>query len=498
MPRLPRKKSSWIFLKTGLIIAGGVAITVMLMNAGLNISEKRILKIQDNNNAGLLKTQCDYRILCIGESTTQGEYPPFLDRILNTMDSGVKVCIFDEGILSTTTSTVLAKLEQNLDRYRPHMVISMLGINEANVFVSAPSDSNSTPYMVHIRQSKIYSLIKKLWLNVEYKYLATKVFIKHHLKFKEYSIDEFIRRTRENMSNDRILRQEIHSLARDAKRSKAYSNLRKIYNLKDQRWLEQATCLQAIEEDPLSVWNWFDLANMLDNQEERELIYDTLTLLLENSLRLDPQNSYLLDYYRNLGWFYIGNKKYLPRGGAVFERLVKMQPTSIAYACYARYWMLQNDFRKAAMMYHEALRQNPKDSFVWSGLAVLSEQKGDAAGAEYSRQQARRYRTLGDYPKTTAENYSKIKEKVIQRNIKFVAVQYPLRPLEPLREILDGDERVIFVSNELSFKKAVTEEGYSSYFRDIFAGDFGHCTEKGNQLLAKNIASAIRDEITNK
>jgi hypothetical protein len=30
---------------------------------------------------------------------------------------------------------------------------------------------------------------------------------------------------------------------------------------------------------------------------------------------------------------------------------------------------------------------------------------------------------------------------------------------------------------------------------DMFGGDFGHCTEKGNQLLAQNIADTILKEV---
>jgi len=35
---------------------------------------------------------------------------------------------------------------------------------------------------------------------------------------------------------------------------------------------------------------------------------------------------------------------------------------------------------------------------------------------------------------------------------------------------------------------------YNDYFTDMFAGDFGHCTRKGNRLLAENIANVILKE----
>jgi hypothetical protein len=67
-----------------------------------------------------------------------------------------------------------------------------------------------------------------------------------------------------------------------------------------------------------------------------------------------------------------------------------------------------------------------------------------------------------------------------------------MRSLDPLKRIFAGDASgIIFVDNEAGFKEAVRKEGYSVYFRDIFGGDFGHCTKKGNWLLAENIANAI-------
>jgi hypothetical protein len=54
-----------------------------------------------------------------------------------------------------------------------------------------------------------------------------------------------------------------------------------------------------------------------------------------------------------------------------------------------------------------------------------------------------------------------------------------------------NNSEALVVSNELNFKKAVEKEGYDQIFVDRFAGDFGHCSQKGNLLLAENIKSVI-------
>jgi len=51
------------------------------------------------------------------------------------------------------------------------------------------------------------------------------------------------------------------------------------------------------------------------------------------------------------------------------------------------------------------------------------------------------------------------------------------------------------VDNEKMFNEGVKREGYDEYFNDCFAGDFGHCTPKGNRLLAENIAGVILTEV---
>ncbi len=73
-----------------------------------------------------------------------------------------------------------------------------------------------------------------------------------------------------------------------------------------------------------------------------------------------------------------------------------------------------------------------------------------------------------------------------------------MRSVETLEKIFAGEPRVLFVDNERLFKEAVTQASYREYFTDMFGGDFGHCTEKGNRLLAENIASTILKEVFGK
>jgi len=57
---------------------------------------------------------------------------------------------------------------------------------------------------------------------------------------------------------------------------------------------------------------------------------------------------------------------------------------------------------------------------------------------------------------------------------------------------------IIFVDNEKIFLDALKETSYRDIFRDRFGGDFGHCTIKGNRLLATNVANVILKECFDK
>ena len=90
--------------------------------------------------------------------------------------------------------------------------------------------------------------------------------------------------------------------------------------------------------------------------------------------------------------------------------------------------------------------------------------------------------------------YLKLHHILKGRNIVGVYVQYPLRNLEPLKRMLSSAEdfeNMIFVDNQQSFKEALDPMRYNEFFTDRGDGDLGHCTAKGNHLIASNIARAV-------
>jgi tetratricopeptide (TPR) repeat protein len=214
---------------------------------------------------------------------------------------------------------------------------------------------------------------------------------------------------------------------------------------------------KAIEIDPSNYDVYLLLANAYKDGGEKELAIETC----EKAIRFKPQDDRA---YTMLGLLYL-----------------KMQ-----------------EFLRAEDLFKKALIISPEDETTIGALSVLYEETGRSQLAgEYSKK-VNRLR-LGYCLPITIKNYHKLKEMTDKRGIQLVCMQYPMRSVEPLKKMFENDQgRIIFVDNDGVFKKAVKKAGYQEYFVDMFGGDFGHCTDEGNKLLAQNIANTILKKVFGK
>jgi lysophospholipase L1-like esterase len=110
-----------------LLVLVGLELFLRLLGFGYNV----IHKAPVDNGA-------EYRIYCVGESTTWGigasdpvlkGYPRRLEEMLNEKYKGMKIqCFFDQTI-GQNTSEILAKLPLHIKKYRPQLVIFLVGVN---------------------------------------------------------------------------------------------------------------------------------------------------------------------------------------------------------------------------------------------------------------------------------------------------------------------------------------------------------------------------------
>jgi lysophospholipase L1-like esterase len=113
--------------KLVLVLLGLLLLEGMLRIAGLIVSLP-----QSMDNIAPADRE-SYRIICLGESTTAGganSWPGQLEEILNNRSKTLRFRVYNLGIPGVTTAYILSNLEDNLERYKPDMVVSMMGTND--------------------------------------------------------------------------------------------------------------------------------------------------------------------------------------------------------------------------------------------------------------------------------------------------------------------------------------------------------------------------------
>jgi len=122
----------------------------------------------------------DYRILCVGESTTFGIgtsnpplycYPRQLEKRLNEKFPGLRIkCFYDQNIGLNTTQNLI-KLPSAIRNYRPNLVIFMVGANnwwnldKSNIVLFNKNvllQQTSIKLLVLLNHFRVYKLLK--WL----------------------------------------------------------------------------------------------------------------------------------------------------------------------------------------------------------------------------------------------------------------------------------------------------------------------------------------------
>lgn len=112
------------FKKVFILVTTLLSTELFLQAVGFFLNSKIINDTYNDN----LKTTT---ILCLGESTTEGGYPKFLQNFLNQSTNSGNFQIINKGKSAINTAIVLKKLEENLTKYQPQIAVTMLGINDS-------------------------------------------------------------------------------------------------------------------------------------------------------------------------------------------------------------------------------------------------------------------------------------------------------------------------------------------------------------------------------
>jgi len=432
------------FAKKFLLILLGIFLSLIILELSLRFAGFAVSSYQQYKNNRALKNKSQYTIMCLGESTTAGEYPIQLQKILDKKYPN-KFSVIDCGINGTILESILELSDKNIIKYNPNIVICMMGIN--NIFYKF-DDTNYISKHKHITL-KIHKL-----------FFLLKTHITTLFKSECYANDNLF--YQDNILNNamKLIQQKeyqkaIYILENVLKTNMTYD----AYVLLMDTYLELHNYEKCYE---------MALKGLETNWEKSEFYFIIFEITkYSNKFKfkffVDKAIKEDIDIFKSNKkyWLYTSIQNYISdeQKNKILKILFNGDSKETEYCILAIDYLKQKDYKKAQEYFDKAeeLRLN--------------------------------------FPKQdTYDLYKQIVKKFVDNNIKVICMQYPVRSIEPLKEQLQNEsyfDKITFISNEEIFKKALRTKSYDEIFVDQFAGDFGHCTNLGNTMIAENVVNCL-------
>lgn len=386
--------------------------------------------------------------MCLGESTTSQAYPWEMQKILNKKYPN-KFSIIDCGIPAVKLDFILKNLDANIDKYKPDIAVCMMGIN--NGFVSFDENEKySSKQNEPLKLFKLYKLLKE------------------HLKLS-FAIKEAYA---DNVGN---------------------TNLDYAYQLYFQKkYSDAAQICEKILKTEQDNYNLYSFLAMLYfyHLNQKDTAYEMAT----NIIKTDKKIS---DYWKQIVYeilieHNIKNRKDIKSAKEFIDKLVNdsnVMFSEILYSFVKDYMTSEQKTKFSKKMY---FYKNALDHY-YGCVAIEMIEKKDYEKAEEYFKIAENLRL--EHPNKRAnEIYRQILKKLTDKNIKVICMQYPLRSVELLKNILKNEQyydKIEFISNENNFKDLLKKKKFNEVFSDQFAGDFGHYREDGGILIAENVIGSL-------
>jgi tetratricopeptide (TPR) repeat protein len=521
--------------RSGILVRVAVvlAATLVLLEIGLRVTGSAFLAWQDARNRAELTNGEETVVLCIGESTTAlggpDAWPAQLDEALDAWGQGRAFAVVNRGVPGTDSSVLATQIEANLDRYRPAIVVAMMGANDRGGAI--PYDPRPvvarSGVLDHLRTLRLFRQLLhrapelpkaphrpdkgvKKALGIGFEGPGRLPALKEARSLAAAGDGEGARRALAAAIDERP--DDVPMLLGAAA---VYQGLGDFAAAETTLDFAAARCREPCGE----VWleqAWF--YELILDEERSEAAFRRV--LAERPG--DPQ------VLAGLGRI-LGKEERWADAAVVLEQAIRARPDDVkSLATLGEGYAALGRTGEAQDALHRALAQDPADRRSAIRLVDLYQATGDDAAARAffaqiertapdddvllgrielyhhrrgEEAEAARYAGLADAVRQrtispmTRDNYRFVHTAAARRGLPLVAVQYPTRPLEPLEHLFEDRSGVWFVDNESTFRDALAREPYEALFWDACYGDFGHCTRQGNRLLAENVARVILGEI---
>lgn len=426
-------------------------IFLLCLEIFLRLGGTVTIALQDYQNKKSIKNQKAYRILCIGESMTQGAeypYPKQLEDILNRKKLSMGFHVMNKAVAGLTTDGILVSINHWIEEYKPNMVIAMMGLN----------DETFDPFQV------------QAWGNQDSHLGRVKMFL------GQLRVYKLLRGIRKDFENSPYAKFVMPASKREklAPKSEKYQLYEDIPNF-------------AIGSSDENTEKAFQLGLMSLVEEKYSDAEQIFRILMENPKSKIHNSKLTFIHYLALCYYQEAKVSELM---TIVKKLPFRDWRDIHVIDFCNH---QEDAATVISALKDLNQEFPVISFYVDMISQCYERSGDAKQAGAWKEKALQMKGNQTNIKTKA-NYLTLVDILKGKNIVPVVMQYPLRDVESLKSMLRSSEnydRIIFIDNGPVFKEAVKKDGYAAIFSDYYAGDFGHPTIMGDQILAENVAQKL-------
>jgi hypothetical protein len=386
--------------------------------------------------------------MCIGESTTFQGYPDSLQKILNKKYPN-KFLVVDCGIPGASLEYILNHLDENIAKYKPDFAVCMMGINDEIVLVN-PDQKNLYSGSCKLKILKLFILLKK-----------------HITELTEVHFDK---KTHNFYAKDNYQKQQV-------------------YKLYEQKLYREAAlvCKDILRMEPDDVDTTVFLAMLKYHclNDQKSAYHDALNIIQENK-----KNDY--DSRQTVYQILSDYKKDIKSSRYFADKIINDKNVILNCSTYHALKNYVTQEQKNKLLERLSSCKQLLDQYYGILAIECMENKNYIAAEEYFKR-AEKIRL--EYPnENTYRVYKRIMQKLIHKNIEVICMQYPVRSVEVLKNILKNEQyynNIEFISNENNFKDLLKKKKFNEVFSDQFAGDFGHYRQEGSILIAESVIGSL-------
>lgn len=455
---------NWRNQRRLLLVVAGVVAALLLVELGMRGAGLYFTRRQLGTNLPEAADEGAFRVLCLGESTTAElfadkktlAWPSILQRLLNKRSgAGKQYRVYNAAMPGLITSQMVADLDQQLTRYRPHVVVTMIGINDRHLQMRY-TGSSGQDLDIFWHNIRIYQLAR--WLISAYsderKVAPRKPRPAAVKPGDAAAYDRAVREAKQSIEEGRALEAERGLLRAAIQHPAAAARAaNELYNQvsdgKDRALTIRIGLLKCrLEGADMDTLFHFtdDLVNGLVPRGNEALSHAALDLFVEYAASGRPVTPAAVSHFASV-YAHVAKKH---RG---MDRILTQQRTTKN---------AHTPYQNTAFHYRAIHEQLQKREVTFVAMAYPRTNE-DAIKVIFSGHRERRFKAFYD----------------------ALQARYP--PLKVRPQYRD----VVFVSNRQNFEQALKREGWDALFEDAFGVSFGHATTRGHTLIADNLSKTI-------